>query len=160
MAEACGRRVVEMVWEDLKPRDILTPAAFDNAIAVLMALGGSTNAIVHLVAMAGRAGIRLDLEPLRRRSSRRVPLLANLRPSGKCLMEDFYYAGGLRALLAELEDRLDLSQRNVNGKTLGENIAGRRRATTPKSSPALERSRCKPAADSRCCAAISRPTAR
>ena len=123
MAEACGRRVVEMVWEDLKPRDILTAAAFDNAIAVLMALGGSTNAIVHLVAMAGRAGIRLDLDRFDAIAGR-VPLLANLRPSGKWLMEDFYYAGGLRALLAELKDQLDLAQRNVNGKTLGENIAG------------------------------------
>jgi dihydroxy-acid dehydratase len=123
MAEGCGRRVVEMVWEDLKPRDILTPAAFDNAIAVLMALGGSTNAIVHLVAMAGRAGIRLDLDRFDAIAGR-VPLLANVRPSGKWLMEDFYYAGGLRALLAELKDRLDLGQRNVNGKTLGENIAG------------------------------------
>jgi len=111
------------VWEDLKPRDILTPAAFDNAIAVLMALGGSTNAIVHLIAMAGRGGVRLDLDRFDAISSR-VPLLANLRPSGKWLMEDFYYAGGLRALLAELKDQLDLTQRNVNGKTLGENIAG------------------------------------
>ena len=123
MAEACGRRGVEMVWEDLKPRDILTAAAFDNAIAVLMALGGSTNAIVHLVAMAGRAGIRLDLDRFDAIAGR-VPLLANLRPSGKWLMEDFYYAGGLRALLAELKDQLDLAQRNVNGKTLGENISG------------------------------------
>jgi dihydroxy-acid dehydratase len=123
MAEMSGRRVVEMVWEDLKPRDILTPASFDNAIAVLMALGGSTNAIVHLVAMAGRAGITLDLDRFDAISSE-VPLLANLRPSGKYLMEDFYYAGGLRALQAELKEHLDLSQRTVSGKTLGENIAG------------------------------------
>ena len=122
MAEMSGRRVVEMVWEDLKPRDILTPASFDNAIAVLMALGGSTNAIVHLVAMAGRAGITLDLDRFDAISSK-VPLLANLRPSGKYLMEDFYYAGGLRALQAELKEHLDLSQRSVSGKTLGENIA-------------------------------------
>jgi len=122
MAEMSGRRVVEMVWEDLKPRDILTPASFDNAIAVLMALGGSTNAIVHLVAMAGRAGITLDLDRFDAISSE-VPLLANLRPSGKYLMEDFYYAGGLRALQAELKEHLDLSQRTVSGKTLGENIA-------------------------------------
>jgi len=122
MAEMSGRRVVEMVWEDLKPRDILTPASFDNAIAVLMALGGSTNAIVHLVAMAGRAGIALDLDRFDAISSK-VPLLANLRPSGKYLMEDFYYAGGLRALQAELKEHLDLSQRTVSGKTLGENIA-------------------------------------
>jgi dihydroxy-acid dehydratase len=123
MAEACGRRIVEMVWENLMPRDILTPAAFDNAIAVLMALGGSTNAIVHLVAMAGRAGIALKLERFDQISGT-VPLLANLRPSGKWLMEDFYYAGGLRALMAEMGGLLDLSQRAVNGKTLGENIAG------------------------------------
>jgi dihydroxy-acid dehydratase len=122
MAEMSGRRVVEMVWEDLKPRDILTPASFDNAIAVLMALGGSTNAIVHLVAMAGRAGITLDLDRFDAISSK-VPLLANLRPSGKYLMEDFYYAGGLRALQAELKEHLDLSQRTINGKSLGENIA-------------------------------------
>jgi dihydroxy-acid dehydratase len=121
MAETCGRRIVDMVWEDLKPRDILTPAAFDNAIAVLMALGGSTNAIVHLVAMAGRAGIKLDLARFDD-ISRRVPLLANLRPSGKYLMEDFYYAGGLRGLMAEMKSLLDLSQRNVNGATLGESI--------------------------------------
>jgi dihydroxy-acid dehydratase len=121
VAEACGRRVVDMVWEDLKPRDILTSAAFDNAIAVLMALGGSTNAIVHLIAMAGRAGIKLDLARFDE-ISRRVPLLANLRPSGKYLMEDFYYAGGLRGLMAEMKSLLDLSQRNVNGTTLGENI--------------------------------------
>ena len=88
-----------------------------------MALGGSTNAIVHLVAMAGRAGIRLELDRFDAIAGR-VPLLANLRPSGKWLMEDFYYAGGLRALLAELKSQLDLAQRNVNGKTLGENIAG------------------------------------
>jgi dihydroxy-acid dehydratase len=123
MAEACGRRIVELVWEDLRPRDLLTPASFDNAIAVLMALGGSTNAIVHLVAMAGRAGMRLDLDRFDA-ISRKVPLLANLRPSGKWLMEDFYYAGGLRALMAEMSSLLDLSQRAVNGKPLAENIAG------------------------------------
>jgi dihydroxy-acid dehydratase len=123
MAETCGRRIVDMVWEDLKPRDVLTAASFDNTIAVLMAMGGSTNAIVHLVAMAGRAGIPLPLERFDE-ISRKVPLLANIRPSGEYLMEDFYYAGGLRALLAELKDQLVLSERNVNGKTLGENIAG------------------------------------
>jgi dihydroxy-acid dehydratase len=123
MAEACGRRIVEMVWEDIKPRDILTPASFDNAIAVLMALGGSTNAIVHLVAMAGRAGISLRLDRFDE-ISRKVPLLANLRPSGKWLMEDFYYAGGLRALMGEMAGLLDLTQKTVNGQTLAENIAG------------------------------------
>jgi dihydroxy-acid dehydratase len=123
MAEACGRRIVELVWQDVKPRDFLTAASFDNAIAVLMALGGSTNAIVHLIAMAGRAGIALDLARFDD-ISRRVPLLANLRPSGKYLMEDFYYAGGLRALMAEMASLLDLGQRNVDGRTLGECIAG------------------------------------
>ncbi|HZP85250.1 MAG TPA: L-arabinonate dehydratase [Burkholderiales bacterium] len=123
MAEACGRRIVEMVWEDLKPRDILTDASFDNAITVLMALGGSTNAIVHLIAMAGRAGLKLDLERFDRISSK-VPLLANLRPSGKYLMEDFYYAGGLPALMAALGNLLDGTQKTINGRTLGENIAG------------------------------------
>ncbi|MCW5619584.1 MAG: dihydroxy-acid dehydratase [Burkholderiales bacterium] len=123
MAEACGRRIVEMVWEDLKPCDILTDAAFDNAITVLMALGGSTNAIVHLVAMAGRAGLKLDLERFDRISDK-VPLLANIRPSGKYLMEDFYYAGGLPALLAELGSLIDGTQKTVSGRTLGENIAG------------------------------------
>jgi dihydroxy-acid dehydratase len=123
MAEGCGRRIVEMVWEDLKPRDVLTPGSFDNAIMALMALGGSTNAIVHLVAMAGRTGIKLDLDRFDA-LSRKIPLLANVRPSGKWLMEDFYYAGGLRALLAELRGHLNLGERTVNGKTLGENIAG------------------------------------
>jgi len=122
MAEGCGRRIVEMVWEDLKPRDVLTIGSFDNAIMALMALGGSTNAIVHLIAMAGRAGIRLDLARFDA-MSQKIPLLANVRPSGKWLMEDFYYAGGLRALLAELRGFLNLAERTVNGKTLGENIA-------------------------------------
>ena len=123
MAEASGWRIVELVWDDLKPRDILTAAAFDNAITALMALGGSTNAIVHLIAMAGRAGIKLDLDRFDA-ISRKVPLLANLRPSGKWLMEDFYYAGGLRALLAGLKPLLSLSERTVNGATLGQNIEG------------------------------------
>jgi dihydroxyacid dehydratase/phosphogluconate dehydratase len=110
------------VWEDVKPRDILTAASFDNAIVALLALGGSTNAIVHLIAMAGRAGIKLDLVRFDE-ISRKVPLLANLRPNGqKYLMEDFYYAGGLRALLAELKPLLNLHERTVSGKTLGENI--------------------------------------
>ncbi len=126
MATLCGKRAVEMVWEDLKPRDILTAKSFDNAIVTLMAMGGSTNALIHLVAMAGRAGIKLPLERYNHFSAK-TPLLANVRPSGdKYLMEDFYYAGGLRALLAELKDLLDLDCRTVNGKTLGENLAGAR----------------------------------
>ena len=97
MATHTGRRIVEMVWEDLKPRDILTPASFDNAITTVLALGGSTNAIMHLIAMARRAGVPLDLAASTSSRARR-PCIANIRPAGKYLMEDFYYAGGLRAL--------------------------------------------------------------
>ena len=123
MASDSGRRIVEMVWEDLKPRDVLTAAAVDNAITAVLALGGSTNAIVHLVAIARRAGIALTLDRFDA-IARRTPLLANVRPAGKYLMEDFYYAGGLRALLASIGDLLSLGERTVNGRTLGENIAG------------------------------------
>ncbi len=125
MATACGRRIVEMVWEDLKPREILTMQSFENAITTDMAIGGSTNAIIHLVAMAGRAGIKLDLKKFDE-ISQRTPMIANLRPSGRFLMEDFYYAGGLRALLAQIRDLLHLDCATVNGKTIVENIAGAR----------------------------------
>jgi dihydroxy-acid dehydratase len=126
MATLSGKRIVEMVWEDLKPKDLLKKESFDNAIVTLMAMGGSTNALIHLVAMAGRAGVKLPLERFNDFSAR-VPLLANVRPSGdKYLMEDFYYAGGLRALLGELKDLLKLDCRTVNGKTLGENLKGAR----------------------------------
>jgi dihydroxy-acid dehydratase len=123
MCALAGRRIVDMVWEDLAVERILTPAAFDNAIKVHMAMGGSTNAIIHVIAMARRAGVPLDIERFDR-ISREIPVLANVRPSGKYLMEDFFYAGGLRALMLELKDRLDLSVLTVTGKTLGENIAG------------------------------------
>jgi dihydroxy-acid dehydratase len=124
MASLSGRRIVEMVWQDLKPRDILSADAFDNAITTLMALGGSTNAIVHLVAMAGRAGLKLPLDRFNEISVK-TPVLANIRPSGaEYLMEDFYYAGGLRAMLAELKDLLRLDAMTVNGATLGENLEG------------------------------------
>jgi dihydroxy-acid dehydratase len=123
MASATGRRIVEMVWEDLRPSEILTPAAFDNAIAVVHALSGSTNALIHLIAMAGRAGIQLKLDRFDQ-IAQRIPVLANLRPAGKYLMEDFYYAGGLRGLLAVLKDDLNLQCPTVSGKSLGENIAG------------------------------------
>ena len=122
MATAAGRRIVEMVWEDLRPRDILTTEAFENAVTAAMALGGSTNAIIHLIAMAGRAGAALDLDRFDE-LSRRTPFLANIRPSGKFLMEDFYYAGGLRAVLRRLGDLLHPGCLTVNGRTLGENIA-------------------------------------
>jgi dihydroxy-acid dehydratase len=123
MAAAAGRRIVDMVWNDLTPDRILTPAAFDNAIKVHMAMGGSTNAIIHVVAMARRAGIPIDMERFDL-LSREVPVLANVRPSGKYLMEDFYLAGGLRALMAGLREKLDLSCMTVTGKTIGDNIAG------------------------------------
>jgi dihydroxy-acid dehydratase len=123
MASRSGRRIVEMVWDDLRPSHIATEAAFGNAVVADMALGGSTNAIIHLIAMAGRAGIALPLERFDD-ASRRTPLLANLKPSGKFLMEDFYYAGGLRALLGRITDLLDLSCTTVNGRTLGDNIEG------------------------------------
>jgi dihydroxy-acid dehydratase len=123
MAAASGRLAVEMVWEDRVPASILTAAAFANAVAVDMALGGSTNAIVHLVAMAGRANIPVTLDSFDA-VSRKVPVIANIRPSGAWLMEDFYYAGGLRGLLARLDDHLALDCLTVNGHTLGENIAG------------------------------------
>ncbi len=123
MASACGRRIVDMVWEDLTPRTMLTPGSFDNAVRVAMALGGSTNSIVHLIAMARRAGVPLDLDRFDE-LSRSSPLIANIRPSGKYLMEDFYYAGGSRALMVALGDLLDLSAATVNGHTLGENIEG------------------------------------
>ncbi len=123
MCSNAGRRIVEMVWDDLTPNRILSPASFDNAIRVHMALGGSTNAIVHVIAMARRAGIPLDMERFDE-ISRQVPVLANITPSGKYLMEDFYYAGGIRALMSELRDLLDLSCMTVTGGTIGENISG------------------------------------
>jgi dihydroxy-acid dehydratase len=123
MANRSGRRIVEMVWEGLKPRDILLEASFNNAIAAVFALGGSTNAVIHMLALAGRAGIPLALDRFDQ-FSKKTPMLANLRPSGKYLMEDFYYAGGLPALLKALSPHLDLGCMTITGKTLGENIAG------------------------------------
>lgn len=124
MATSVGRRIVEMAWQDLKPSDILTAASFDNAITASMAIGGSTNAMVHVIALAGRAGIKRAPERFDE-LSRRTPVIANVRPSGKShLMEDFYNAGGLKALLWRLRDRLHLDCVTVTGKTLGENIEG------------------------------------
>ena len=121
MATSCGRRIVEMVWHDMRPRDVLSKASFKNAITADMAIGGSTNAIIHLVALAGRAGIRLDLREFDE-ISQRTPMIANLRPSGEYLMEDFYYAGGLRALLKQISSLLDLNALTVSGQSLGHNI--------------------------------------
>ena len=123
MCSAAGRRIVEMVWDDLTPQRILTPAGFDNAIRVHMAMGGSTNAIIHVVAMARRAGLKLDMARFDE-ISREAPVIANIRPSGSLLMEDFYYAGGLRGLMHELREMLDLDCLTITGKTVGENIAG------------------------------------
>lgn len=123
MAAACGRRAVEMAWEDFKPSRILRRESFLNAVTALMALSGSTNAIVHLIAMAGRAGFRLTLEDFDA-IARETPVLANLKPAGKYVMEDFHDAGGLPALLNQLRDRLHLDCQTVSGQTLGENIDG------------------------------------
>src|SRR5438552_15647746 len=122
LAELAGRRAVEMARAGgPRPSEILTAEAFDNAIRADMAIGGSTNAIVHLVAIAGRAGVPL---PLRRfdELSRTTPLLVNLKPSGKYLMEDFFYAGGLPAVLKELLPLLHGDARSVNGRTLADNV--------------------------------------
>ena len=141
MATHTGRRIVEMVWEDLKPLDILTPASFDNAVVAVLGLGGSTNAIVHLIAMARRAGVALDLARFDA-LARGTPVIANLRPGGQYLMEDFYYAGGLRAFLREMGELIDGGQRTVNGRTLAENIADAQvynaDVILPRSAPKLE----------------------
>ena len=124
MATECGRRIVEMVWEDETPARLLTQGSIDNAVTATMAFGGSTNAIPHLIAMARRAGLQLDLARFDE-LSRRVPLVANLRPNnGEYLMEDFYYAGGSHAFLARIAPYLDLSARTVTGRSLGENLDG------------------------------------
>jgi dihydroxy-acid dehydratase len=122
MAES-GRRIVDMVWDDVTPARVLTRASFQNGIVAAMAMGCSTNAIIHLIAMARRAEVEITLDDFDR-ASRTVPVLANIRPSGeKYLMEDFYYAGGLPALLARLVAHLDCDARTINGRTLGENVA-------------------------------------
>jgi len=123
MAAAAGRRIVDMVWEDLTPREVMTTPAFENAVTAAMALGGSTNAIIHLIAMAGRAGAALDLDRFDE-LSRRTPFLANIRPSGQYLMEDFFYAGGLRGVLARIRDLLRTDARTVTGRTIGDAIDG------------------------------------
>lgn len=126
LASESGRRIVEMVWEGLAPSRIQTRAAFGNAIAVAMAMGCSTNAIIHLIAMARRAGQDVGLDDFEH-YSRRVPVIGNVRPSGdRYLMEDFFYAGGIRGLMGRIAEHLDLSCLTVTGRTLGENIAGAR----------------------------------
>jgi dihydroxy-acid dehydratase len=122
MAELSGRRAVDLVWEDLRPSRIMTRHAIENAITVDMAIGGSTNAVVHLLAIAGRLGIPLELEDFDR-ISRRTPYIANVKPSGEFLMEDFFYAGGLPATMREIMDLLHADALTVTGKTIGENVA-------------------------------------
>lgn len=121
-AAVAGRQIIENVWLDRRPSTIVDERSFENAIAVDMALGGSTNAIVHLIAMAGRLGIKLPLDKFDE-ISRSTPLLANIRPAGKHLMEEFYLAGGLRALLNGMRTLLHTDALTITGQTLGENIA-------------------------------------
>lgn len=124
MCAAAGRRVVDMVWQDLTPGRIQTEAAYRNAIVVAMAMGCSTNAVIHLIAMARRAGCAISLDDFDS-ASRGAPVIANVRPSGdKYLMEDFYYAGGLLGLMSRLKDRLDLSLINASGRTWKECLEG------------------------------------
>jgi len=123
MASMSGRRIVEMVWDDLKPSDILDDHSYEDAVTAVMALGGSTNAVIHLIALARRSGVPMDLARFDE-ISRRVPVLANIRPSGEYLMEDFYYAGGLRGLLSRLEGMIHPDRATVGGRAMGETLAG------------------------------------
>ncbi len=121
MASASGRRIVDMVWEDLKLNDICSEQAYENCCTALMAFGGSTNAFVHLIAMARRSGIPMK-QDIYDTVAQKVPVILNLRPSGKYLAEDWYYAGGCRAALKVISENLNLDCMTVNGRTLGENI--------------------------------------
>ena len=124
MCASAGWRIVEMVWEDLKPSDIMTRASFENAMRVAMAMGCSTNAVIHVIAMARRAGHHITLDDFDA-ASRIVPVIANVRPSGDTyLMEDFYYAGGLKALMKEIAPLLDLEQFTVSGRRWTEELDG------------------------------------
>ena len=122
LSHMAGRRIVEMVNEDLRMSKILTREAFENAVRVIGAIGGSTNAVIHLLAIARRMGVEFKLEDFDR-LGREVPCLVNLMPSGKYLMEDFYYAGGVPAVIRELGDLINRDALTVNGKTIGENTA-------------------------------------
>ncbi len=123
MATLTGKRIVDMVWDDLKPSDLITQELIHNAVSAVLAIGGSTNSVVHLIALARRAGLALDMEAFDRQA-RETPQLANIRPSGAYLMEDFFYAGGLPAVLKQLAvgGRLKTGARTVNGATIGENV--------------------------------------
>jgi dihydroxy-acid dehydratase len=123
MAELSGRRIVEMIAEDLRPSRIMTRPAFENAITMLMALGGSTNAVVHLIAIAGRLGIRITLDDFDR-ISRRTPYIVNVKPSGEFVMEDLFEAGGVPAVMNEIRPLLHLDCMTATGRTLADNLAG------------------------------------
>ena len=125
LAHVAGQRIVEMVHEDLRMSKIVTRKAFENAIRVVGAIGGSTNAVIHLLAIAARIGVDLTLDDWDQ-LGRGVPCLVNLMPSGKYLMEDFYYAGGLPAVIEDLGELIHREALTVNGKTIGENVAGAR----------------------------------
>jgi L-arabonate dehydrase len=137
LAENTGRQIVELVERDLKPSDILTREAFTNAIRALHAISGSTNAILHLIAYAGRVGVDLPLQ-LFDELCASTPWLVDLKPAGRFLMEDFYYAGGLPAVLAQISDLLDLDAITVTGKTIGENIEGAEIVNTEVIRPAAD----------------------
>ncbi len=122
VADLVGRRAVELAEQVIRPSQILTPEAFDNAITVLLAVGGSTNAIIHLLALAGRCGVDLDLDRFDE-LSRRTPLIADVRPSGRQLVEQLFHAGGVPALMKELEPLLELDAPTISGLTVGENLA-------------------------------------
>jgi dihydroxy-acid dehydratase len=142
LARNAGRRIVDMVHEDLLLSRILTREAFENAIRTLAAIGGSTNAVIHLIAIAGRMGVNLSVEDFDRLGSE-MPCLVNLQPSGKYLMEDFCYAGGLPAVMKEISQSLHLGALTANGRTLGENIAGAENFNTdviqPLAKPFMEK---------------------
>ena len=123
MATRTGKRIVDMVWDDLKPSDLITEDSIHNAVSAVLAIGGSTNAVVHLIALARRAGLKLDMAAFDQ-LARETPLLANIRPSGAYLMEDFFYAGGLPAVLKQLAigGRLKTGAGTANGATIGENV--------------------------------------
>lgn len=125
LAAAAGRRAVEMVWNDTKPSDVLSDSSFFNAAKVSVALGGSTNAAIHLIALARRAGVEFGLDDFDA-IGRQIPVLANIQPSGEYLMPDFAYAGGLPALLTRLADHLDLDCRTATGKRLRDTLSGAR----------------------------------
>ncbi len=121
LAQAVGRRAVQLVKDDLRPSAILTRPAFENAIRMLACVAGSTNAVIHLIAIAGRVGVDLPLS-LFDELSRSTPVVVNLKPSGKYLMEDFFYAGGVQAALKEIVSLLHADAMTVGGKTIGENV--------------------------------------